>query len=74
MTSRARLAADEFGRSLCCLLRALENRPPGRKQAERQNDNKSGGKSRCHDSEQRREALMGLIKRRRICVRQLACF
>jgi len=74
VTSRARFAADEFRRSLSRLLRALEDWPIGRKQAERQNDNKSGGKTRCRDPEQRRKTLLGLVKRRRLSVRRLACF
>ena len=61
MTSRARLAADKFRRRLFCLLRALEYRPPGHEQAERQNNDKSGGKTRRSDPKQRREALMGLV-------------
>jgi hypothetical protein len=74
MTSCACLAANEFRRSLCRLLRALENRPPGRKQAERQNNNKSCGKTRRRDPEQRRKTLLGLVKRRRMFVRRLTRF
>jgi hypothetical protein len=51
------------------LLRTLQQRPSRPEQAERQNDNKSSGKTGGNDPKQGRETPLALIKRYRLFVR-----
>jgi hypothetical protein len=53
----------------------LKHRPPGREQPERENDDKSRGKTRRRDPKQRRKTPLGLVIRGRLFfVRRLARF